>query len=255
MKDKVIRLIELTAERESLALKAEYLKGKNDSGADEMLKKLKVMDDEIHMLSNLLKTNNIEFYLLNFDALMATERLNEFPVEQRRIAVEQKAGNVYELIKTRLTILRQNVELKNELANALVQISAMEDKDLKLDLLDSIRTKRPVGPTPNDPKLNELLKSFARMGIYSGLEQRKFVIMRDTVWLDGQEAKKMDTVLAGLTSLEPALQWKNAQRQIKVFDENEENEFLEIQKKYLELLVQRDALVDEYKKKETVSVK
>jgi hypothetical protein len=152
--------------------------------------------------------------------------------------------------------LKENSELKNELAKALFLLSMVKGSEsdmIKQELLDSIRAKRSVKAmrfTGNMPAVNALLTIFSRLGLYSDSTEKRYVVQRTTIWLGKKEAGEMDSIMKELELIEPKLQWKNAQRQIKILTDEEEKEFAEIQKRYLELLNMRDALVVEYSKKE-----
>lgn len=251
MREKMHRLIELLAERESLALKIDYLKGKNiEADAAEMSKKMKEIENSIATLSNTLNSSNIPFYLVGFDELVATEDILSAPPAEKANAIENKSGPIFDAIKKRLSILKYNAEMKNEIASVFSVLATL-DEDVKQEVIKAMRSRTPLARTldENNEKLKHLARLLSRLGLYSSV-QKKYVVSRDIIWLEGEEAKKMDGVLAELAKLEPELQWKNAQRQIKAFSEEEEKEFAEIQKKYLVLLNLRDQLIQDYKKRE-----
>ncbi len=215
--------------------------------------RLKLLDDEILRLTSEIDSNKIPFYLIGFDELVATESGLNVPPEEKAAAVESKSGAVFTAIKNRLQLMKKNLELKNELADTLIFIHSYEDAALKEKALLSIKSGKPLDMEldPADEKSKRLADLLFRLGLYSTSAQKKYVVLRDIIWLEGEEAKKMEQVLAELADLEPSLQWKNAQRQIKTFTEAEEKEFAEVQKKYLELLKIRDKLVEDYKKKDS----
>ncbi|MEM3422553.1 MAG: hypothetical protein QXF35_02460 [Candidatus Bilamarchaeaceae archaeon] len=255
MKEKISRLIELLAERESVTLKVDYLKGKKQDSVNktflELIEKMKVIDAEISNLTNMINSNNVQFYLFGFDELVATENLSVVPPEEKAIAIEKKEGPIFDIIKNRLKILKKNLEMRNELASIYHILLSMKDENLRKDITDAIRSQKPLSRTIecSDEKTKHLVRLLSRFGLYN-INEKKYVVSREVIWLEGEEAKRMDGILAELARLEPELQWKNAQRQIKNFTEDEEKEFAEVQKKYLELLNLRDEIIAEYKKKE-----
>lgn len=254
MKEKIIKLVELTVEKESLVLKAEYTKQKEPEKSEKLHKKIKAIDEEISVNSNLLKSAGIDFYLLDFDRLIETEKISEHSPEEKAKAIDEKSGELFDLIKTRLQILRENYDHRNELAKALTVISSLDSVEMRTEFLNSIKAKKQmVIKHAEGEKVKRILTIFSRLGLHGPCEDKKFIIQRDVVWLNGETAVKMDEILSGLKALEPQLQWKNAQRQIKNFSEEEENEFSDIQRKYLDLLNARDNLVESYKKEEIVS--
>lgn len=240
-----------------MSLKTDYLKGKsqdeNNPEFASLSNRLKLLDDEIIKLTTEINNNKIPFYLIGFDELIATESELNVPPEEKVAAIETKSGTVFAAIKKRLQLMKKNLELKNELANAILFIHSYGGV-LKEKALLSIKSGRPldVEHDPTEEKNKRLADLLFRLGLYPTSTEKKYVILRDIIWLEGEEAKKMEQVLAELADLEPSLQWKNAQRQIKSFTDLEEKEFAEVQKKYLELLKIRDKLVEDYKKKDSL---
>ncbi len=196
----------------------------------------------------------MDFYLLNFNKLLETENISENSPDEKVKAIDEKKGELFDAIRTRLKILKENYDLRNELAKALLVISSLDSTEMKTEFLNSIKAKKQmVVKHAEGEKVKKILTIFSRLGLYGECEDTKFVIQRDIVWLSGETADKMMDVLSQLKALEPQLQWKNAQRQIKDFTDEEENEFSDIQRKYLNLLNMRDQLIESYKKEETVS--
>lgn len=254
MKEKIVKLIELTVEKESLLIKADYTKQKEPGKTEKLLDKVKTIDEEISLNSNILKSAGVDFYLLDFDRLIETEKISEYSSEEKAKAIDEKTGELFDLIRTRLQVLRENYDIRNELAKVLMVISSLDSVEMKTEFLNSIKSKKQMLiKHAEGEKVKKILTLFSRLGLYGSCEDKKFVIQRDVVWLNGETAEKMEEILSGLKAIEPQLQWKNAQRQIKDFTEEEENEFSEIQRKYLDLLNARDNLVESYKKEEVVS--
>lgn len=256
MREKIPRLIELLAERESVALKIDYIKGKKQENEDknlpELLDRMKILENEISSLTSVITATNIPFYLIGFEELVATEGLLSVSFEEKAAAIESKSGPLFEAIKKRLVILKKNREMKKELATVFHLLLSLDNDEIKQQILDAIKSGKPLKRPlpPGDERIKHLSSLLSRFGLYNNASQKKYVVSRDIIWLEGEEAKKMDGILAELAKLEPDLQWKNAQRQIKCFNEDEEKEFAEVQKKYLELLNLRDQIIQEYKKKE-----
>jgi len=258
MKEKLTRLIDLLAERENLTLKVDYLKGKKQDSENpnftQFLNRLKALDDEIAQLTAQLNSNNVIFYPLNFDELVATESALAVSPEEKAKAVESKSGPLFESIKKRLLIMKKNLEIKEDLAKITLLVNAFENAAIKERVLSAIKGEKKVeiNLDLSNERMKYLVDLLFRIGLYPTSAQKKYVVSRNIIWLEGEEAKKMDEVLAELARLEPALQWKNAERQIKTFSEDEEKEFAEVQKKYLELLKIRDELVENYQKKDAL---
>ena len=198
MKEKIIKLIELTVERESLVLKADYLKHKEgQEKAEDFLKKIKAIDDNISVNSNLLKSAGIDFYLLDFDRLIETEKISAHSPEEKAKAIEEKSGELFDTIKTRLQILRENFDVRNELAKALIVISSLDSIEMKTEFLNSIKSKKQmVVKHAEGEKVKKILTIFSRLGLHEPNEEKRFVIQRDVVWLTEEPAAKMEEVLS-----------------------------------------------------------
>jgi hypothetical protein len=107
-----------------------------------------------------------------------------------------------------------------------------------------------------------LVKLLWRIGIYAygteeGITAQKTdcrqetevpVLLQDNkrVWIVEPKQEVFMEVEEKLKTVSTKIQLKNAERQVKVFNEKEEKEFGEIQNEYLRLLKSRDEILDEF---------
>jgi len=75
--------------------------------------------------------------------------------------------------------------------------------------------------------------------------EKLFVISNRKVWVASHMAEKLDENLSKIDKVSPQLQWKNAQKQIQALSEEEEKEFMDLQRKYLDLLKEQDEILKE----------
>jgi len=92
-------------------------------------------------------------------------------------------------------------------------------------------------------------------GSPSDMKEIPFVISNRKVWVAAEAADKLNQNLDKLGQIHPRLQWKNAQRQIKELSDDEEDEFKNLQRKYLDLLKEQDEILKEFNEEENLTVK
>jgi hypothetical protein len=75
------------------------------------------------------------------------------------------------------------------------------------------------------------------------------------IWVSNDLKPKFDENVVLMQQVNVKIQLKNAERQIRQFGEAEEKEFDELQKKYLELIKQKDEILKNYEEESNLSVK
>jgi len=75
------------------------------------------------------------------------------------------------------------------------------------------------------------------------------------VWVSREIKEKLDSNMKRIEEINPEIQLRNAQRHIKVFNEEEEKLFASLQEEYLKLLKEQDELLSDFNEEEKLSVK
>jgi uncharacterized membrane protein YgaE (UPF0421/DUF939 family) len=75
------------------------------------------------------------------------------------------------------------------------------------------------------------------------------------VWVSEAAKWQLEENLKRINDLNSHIQLKNAERQIKRFSDAEEEQFADLQRRYLELLKQQDELLREFNEEERLAVK
>jgi hypothetical protein len=75
------------------------------------------------------------------------------------------------------------------------------------------------------------------------------------VWVSQQVKAQLEDNLRSINALTAGIQLKNAERQIKQFSEQEESEFVSLQRQYLDLLKRQDELLKEFNEEENLPAK
>ncbi len=188
-------------------------------------------------------------------------KLSNFSIEEQAKAVKAKHGETFDILRERGQHLKSNLENRETIAKLLIMLSTvkdMETKDKLGEILENGKIQESVHVEGCDPETIKVITIlFNRLGIAASVSEdgkhvlpggedreKMFVISNKKVWVASDVAEKLTENLSNIEKISPKLQWKNAQRQIKVLTEDEEKEFADLQKKYLDLLKEQDELLE-----------
>jgi hypothetical protein len=182
-----------------------------------------------------------------------TDKINEENHDSFVMAIKSKSGPLYELIAERGALIKKNFEMRDEIGKLNIFIHKLDANSRKsvikaisagaLDISDLSKVK-------DERSKSRLLKVMQRLGI-SGLEPKgeetEVNLGGSKVWVSSQLADDVKKNFDSIQALNAKIQLKNAERQIRSFNEDEEKEFAKIQSEYLALLKSQDTLLKEYK--------
>ncbi len=200
-------------------------------------------------------------------------KLSTFSPSDQVSALLKKEGEVYELLKERGEVLKRNIENRENLAKLLILVSKITDPDMRYRMIETVKAgsirEAVTVDGCSESQARKMVRVLNRLGISasvsedgktitsspSKLREIPFVISNKKVWVAAEAADRLSENLSKLEKLSPQLQWKNAQRQIKDFSDDEENEFKDLQRKYLELLKEQDEILKDFHEESSLAVK
>lgn len=259
-----------------LELKKTYLElNKND--ADSAVS----VSNSLNEINKLLKEHhatiekaNIRFCFMEQEKISdINSKLSTFSLSEQVEALTAKGGDVYELLKERGVLLKKNFEERENLAKLLIMISQISDSDLRYRLIEAVKRGKISEAIIADGCSNESMEKvsslFNRLGMSASFSsdtkilassqpktsEISFLICNKKVWVSAEAAGKLTTNISNIEKISPQLQWKNAQRQIMTFSDTEEQEFAELQKKYLALLKEQDEILGAFIAEENLKIK
>lgn len=198
------------------------------------------------------------------------ERLKEFPPERMRDSLRTRSGEAYGVLSQRGEIVKRNHGNRFEIAKLSIAAARIPVEERK-KLAEAIRAGRideELELGIDEKGSADIAKFMSRCSIAckaSGsslepagegdIQEVRIEICNKPVWISGQAKGRLEGTLQKIAQLNPRIQLKNAERQIKVFNDEEEKDFVSLQRNYLELIKERDELLREYSDEENLSVK
>ncbi|MFH1785704.1 MAG: hypothetical protein ABH842_04715 [Candidatus Micrarchaeota archaeon] len=217
------------------------------------------------------KSCNIELiypHQRKLDALAKV--LSGFTKEEIKDSIKTKEGKAYDILQERGVIVKTNYENRFEIAKLCLIAAKMNTEERKavLDVIAAGCLAKPLkveSITETDKK--KLVQIMKRCGL--GLadfekdymptqtveNEVKVEISNRTVWINPKALIEIQENLKRISEINAKIQLKNAERQIRIFGDEEEGHFSTLQKDYLGLLKQQDELLKEYWEEEKISVK
>lgn len=200
------------------------------------------------------------------------EALEAFPVDAIREGMKIRDGRAYQTLKERGMIVKGNFENRSEIAKLLILIAGMpRDEKAALEAVVAAGAiEAPINLASMDEQAGKRLARFMRRcGIScivsgqtlapapdDGVEKEARVELPNRwVWVSEGSKALLEENLRKMQSLNAKIQLKNAERQIKVFSEEEEGVFATLQREYLGLLKEQDELLKEFNEEDALSAK
>jgi DNA-binding response OmpR family regulator len=198
--------------------------------------------------------------------------LSGFSREEIKQAIKVREGKPYEILQERGQIIKFNYENRFEIAKLCLMAAKMKNEDKKA-LLDAIAAGCLAKPLKIESLDEDGKKRLARIMKRCGLglaefekefmptqadgdeKEVKVEVANRTVWVNPKALTQIEENSKRINEVNSKIQLKNAERQIRIFGDEEEGQFSTLQRDYLGLLKQRDELLKNYWEEEKISVK
>ena len=264
----ITKLIELNKEKAELAFKSKYF-----SNSEEIKHELSLIGVQIAEITDKLITAGMRI------AIPCEKQIEHFNSELKKYrdseifdALKSKKGNIYELLSVRGALLKQNFNNRVNIAKINILLSKFPVV-VRTKLLDTLREGELAQDIQidTDEKTRMLLaRLFTRLGIQAfinngGLSSKAaeqvdievpVPLGNRCVWVSQRIANNLVELNNKISEISTKIQLRNAEKQVKIFNETEEQEFAQLQGEYLSLLKNQDALlVDFYDEERELVVK
>jgi hypothetical protein len=258
------RLIELNKKKAELQFQAKVL-GASPEG------ELRRVASNAEELADRAKAAGIRLVFPNQDMLdELASALEEFPPDAIRAGIKVKDGKAYQTLKERGMIVKKNYENRSEIAKLLVIIARMaaEEREAVIRAIASGSFTAPLSVASlDDPARIKLARFLRRCGMACALSgsvlapdsagagdrEIKIEMPNRSVWVSEAAKDRLEANLKKMQHLNARIQLKNAERQIKVFSDEEEGVFATLQKEYLDLLKEQDEVLKEFNEEESLT--
>ncbi len=176
-------------------------------------------------------------------------------------AMRAKDGELYQMLKEKGAILKKNMEARNEIGKLILMAQTIYPA-LRAKIVEAVKEgKAPeMDAAELAGKAERIVASLNRTGIVCRLKEGKIapseepwneakVLLNNThIWIPRENFDKFMQNEAEMELVGIKLQVKNAEKQVKTFDENETKVFQDLQTKYIDLLKVRKDIADVYEK-------
>lgn len=257
-----MRLIEL----KKRAAELEFRKNVLEEGCDEELEKVSSRAAELR--SRTEKAGVEVFYPSQERLDELGEKLKGFEPRMLREAMGSRSGPAYETLNERGQLIKRNFENRLEIAKLSLIVARMGAKEKK-EAGDAIGKGLPCRlriDTIGDADKKRLVRFMRRCGIdcaVSGLfkegeapaDEVIVELPKRKVWVSPDVQEKLESNLERMKAISPRIQLKNAQRHVKEFSAEEEEDFANLQQEYLDLLKEQDELVKGYDEESKLYIK
>ncbi|HSB47200.1 MAG TPA: hypothetical protein VLD37_04235 [Candidatus Bilamarchaeum sp.] len=213
-----------------------------------------------------VKTAGVEIVLPQGNALAELQKtVSGFSADDLREALKIRDGKVYHFLTERGRIVKRNFENRMEIAKIALIRSKLgaEEKEMVADALrrgsigGSIRLR-----SLDEKACRALARLMTRCGISARAEgneirssdaeigEVRMEVSNRSIWIDKSMKFRLEENVKKIHQVNSAIQLKNAERQIKVFNSDEETQFSSLQRQYLDLLKEQDEMLREYNEEE-----
>ena len=166
-----------------------------------------------------------------------------------------KSGNAYGILKKRGTILKANFENRFRIGKLNIILLKLKDKK-KTNLTNAIIsgskiTDVTISFVKDKEDRLKLCRILSRLGLGSPNEKTSFEevemnLGNKKVWVPSEMSEKINELNEKFCKISQKIQFKNAEKQIRIFSDVEENEFSKLQTEYLEILKEQDRILKNF---------
>jgi len=185
-----------------------------------------------------------------------------FSPQDIREGLKIRDGQAYQALKDRGMIVKKHQENRFEIAKMCILMSTMEN-DQRKALSVAVKEGALAGNVSigslDEMDRKKLARFLRRCGISCAVSKEELApaledeekevrieVSNRNVWISESSKALLEENLRRINTVNARIQLKNAERQIKVFDTEEENLFASLQREYLDLLKEQDELLKEY---------
>jgi len=257
----VSEFIRLRKARAELVFKKEYFLDSetNRNAATEVEKELVNVESQLSKLESKFKAANFSIISPNESKIsVLNEKIYSYPHSDIASALRSKSGPLYSLLLERGELIKQNFEARDEIGKINVIAYKLGDSSRDAILAALKEGKLAEGKKleiGDDGKKRAVARIFKRLGIIhaleevaggvpnaaeNGMEETEVNIENKKVWVPSGVLAGFNANTESIRKLHTTIQLKNAERQIRKFDEAEEKDFEKTQHDFLALLKQRD---------------
>lgn len=249
----ISRFMELNKQRAELVFRKSYSAGASAGVAID--RELSAVEASISSFNEKLKKARIELVVPYYDQIVGlTAQIEKYSHASIAEALKSRSGELYSLLEQRGKLTKRNYEAREEIGklNILLQHIGSRNREHIVKAISGgslVEGETTVSFDGIDSKSQKalcvLLKRVGLSGLVNGAktpEEVEVTIANRRFWVPPDAVEAISKNEQRMNELQKSIQLKNAERQIKVFSEEEEHAFVSAQKQFLELLKEKDTL-------------
>lgn len=253
----IVKFIELGKAKAELAFKAKHF-GNSEAELKDTGNQLQALADKFAAAGMAIVMPNdkqISEYALE---------LSKFSDSEIFEALKSKTGRAYELLSFRGALLKKNFDNRVNIAKmnlALARLAVVPRSKLQNAIRDGTLSQD-ISIEADQATKSLLSRLFSRMGLsvfidndiitdkpiaeIDGEKETQLVFGNNSVWVPAKSAERIIELSKKINQVSTKIQLRNAERQVKTFNDDEEQEFAQLQRDYLSLLKDKDLLLGHY---------
>ncbi|MFA5049949.1 MAG: hypothetical protein WC501_02990 [Candidatus Micrarchaeia archaeon] len=183
-------------------------------------------------------------------------RLKNMSDEDIFSAMQTKDGEAYEIIKEKSELMKNTYKNSADVAQINLIIGNLKENERKIviSLLadkENFSYDLMLSKIKDERLLKNLTLLFSRLEFdipenQISLSEKKINIGQRALWVPNEKADEIAEICRNAEEMSKKIQLWNAQRQIKKFTEKEEQDFAKIQQEYLDLLKEKDIIIEKF---------
>ena len=265
----IMKLLELNKSRAELVFRIGLQQDDDSAEVKSRETRLHFMQHELNTLLEHITSAGVIVPLPKERELSRlNESLSSYTTRDLADAMKKGTGPVYALLAERGALLKQNFMNRENIAKLALLLSRLQ-KDVREAVAGAVRNGKIDTPIPiieGEKALGMKVASIlGRLGMPSEVRDGALVpaerqheifvqLPNRRVWVTPEVHGKLSVNLQKFSELAPKIQHRNAVRQVKVFNEEEEKEFNALQNEYLMLLKEQDELLKEFEEESGLSI-
>ena len=239
-----------------LKFKKDYLKWKGSTNSalmNSLETELVLVQEELSEIKRKLDSHADEIVYPHMDRLEElNSQINSFSKAEIFEAMKVKDGPLFELLKERGALLKMVIDRREDISRINIFLMSLPKKD-KQNLSKAIRDSSSFKESALDYiKDKDIRRSFGRIlsrfGFaiseeYVPFKETQVSLDERTIWVPAEYVEKINKLNEKLLMLSRKMQHKNAERQIRDFDREEEKDYASVQSNYLSAIKERDDIL------------
>lgn len=256
----LVTFLELAKSRAELSFKLDVRKsaGAEPAALEQAEAALRSVQGQLDALSARMDAAGVKIAIPNEQEIARLNQLlSSCPPKELADCMAKRAGGSYELLSSRGALLKRNYEERESIAKLALLLARLQ-KDVRDSLAEQVRKGKLNVPIPilkgEEPLGREIALVLGRLGMPAEVSNGSLFpapthpevavqLQNRRVWVTPDVRDKLSENLKLIADISPKIQVKNAVRHVRIFSDEEEKEFADLQNEYLKLLKQQDELL------------